>query len=211
LVGVDAKGIQLRVLAHYLNNPDFTEAVLNGDPHAYNQEIGGFRSRANAKTFIYAFLLGAGDGKIGQIVGGSTRDGRDLKARFIGNFPGLSNLLDDLEGQVRRVGRIRLCDGTPLIVTAPHTRLGYLLQGDESRIMKKAAILSAAMIKRRNLDVLKVGDIHDEWQSDTYAPHVDELANEVYPEAFRLSGEFFNYRLPIGCDTKIGMTWAETH
>lgn len=50
LVGVDAKGIQLRVLAHYLNNKKFTEAVLDGDPHSYNQEIGGFGSRSVAKT-----------------------------------------------------------------------------------------------------------------------------------------------------------------
>lgn len=50
LVGVDAKGIQLRVLAHYLNNKKFTEAVLDGDPHSYNQEIGGFRTRSIAKT-----------------------------------------------------------------------------------------------------------------------------------------------------------------
>lgn len=211
LVGVDAKGIQLRVLAHYLNNPDFTEAVLAGDPHSYNQEIGGFASRPIAKTFIYAFLLGAGDAKVGQIIGGTSRDGREIKDRFIGNFPGLSNLLDDLERQVERTGRIRLCDGTPLIVSAPHTRLGYLLQGDESRLMKKAAILAADDIRRRRLDVLKVGDIHDEWQSDTHKDSVEELCSSVYPDAFRLSGEFFRYGLPIECDSKVGMTWAQTH
>jgi DNA polymerase-1 len=211
LVGVDAKGIQLRVLAHYLNNPQFTEAVLAGDPHSYNQEIGGFRSRAVAKTFIYAFLLGAGDGQVGKIIGGSTRDGRDVKKRFVGNFPGLSDLLDNLERQIKRTGRIVLCDGTPIIVSAPHTRLGYLLQGDESRIMKKAAILSDLAINLRKLDVLKVGDIHDEWQNDVFKDHVEELTDDIYPLCFKRSGEFFNYNLPIDCDTKVGFTWAETH
>lgn len=211
LVGVDAKGIQLRVLAHYLNNPKFTEAVLEGDPHTYNQEIGGFRTRAVAKTFIYAFLLGAGDAKVGEIVGGSTRDGREIKKRFIGNFPGLRDLLDDLERQVERTGRIRLCDGTPLVVTAPHTRLGYLLQGDESRIMKQAMIYTNVEVRKRALDVLKVGDIHDEWQNDVYKDHTEEFATDVCPLAFGNSGKSFNYRLPIACAPKIGMTWAETH
>jgi len=211
LVGVDAKGIQLRVLAHYLNNPKFTEAVLDGDPHSYNQEIGGFGSRAIAKTFIYAFLLGAGDEKTGQIIGGSATDGRNVKRRFVSNFPGLENLLDNLERQIKRTGRIRLCDGTPLAVSAPHTRLGYLLQGDESRIMKKAAILAAQQINRRKLDVIKVGDIHDEWQNDVLNAHVKELTEEVYPYAFKTAGEFFNYRVPIECDSKVGLTWAETH
>lgn len=211
LVGVDAKGIQLRVLAHYLNNPKFSEAVLEGDPHSYNQEIGGFATRAIAKTFIYAFLLGCGDAKAGQIIGGSTRDGKEVKARFIGNFPGLKELLDRLEREIERTGRIRLCDGTPIIVTHPHTRLGYLLQGDESCIMKKAAILTDREVRRRKLDVLKVGDIHDEWQNDVLAGHVSEFTGQVCPDAFRDSGRFFNYRVPIDCDTKVGKTWAQTH
>lgn len=210
LVGVDAKGIQLRVLAHYLNNKDFIDAVLGGDPHSYNQQIGGFGSRAVAKTFIYAFLLGAGDEKVGQIIGGSTRDGKDIKARFIGNFPGLANLLDDLERQINRTGRIKLCDGSPLIVTAPHTRLGYLLQGDESRIMRKSLILTEREIRRRKLDVLKVGDIHDEWQNDVLNRDIEEFEAGC-KETFAASGVFFNYNLPIDCDSKVGKTWAETH
>lgn len=211
LVGVDAKGIQLRVLAHHLNNPEFMEAVVNGDPHTYNQEIGGLRSRPIAKTFIYAFLLGAGDAKIGQIVGGSTKDGRELKRRFVGNFPGLKRLLDDLEQQVARTGRIILCDGTPILVRQQYTRLGYLLQGDENRIMKQAAVYTRQQVVRRNLDVIKVGDIHDEWQSDVFRPHADELCNDVYPKAFRAAGQRFNYRVPIDCDSKVGLTWAATH
>lgn len=211
LVGVDAKGIQLRVLAHHLNNPEFTEAVLNGDPHSYNQEIGGFRDRPTAKTFIYAFLLGAGDAKVGQIIGGTTKDGREIKQRFIGNFPGLDRLLKDLENQVKRTGRIILCDGTPILVDKLHTRLGYLLQGDENRIMKKAAVITKFECLRRNLDVIKVGDIHDEWQSDVLKEHVEELTETVYPDAFRRSGESFAYRVPVECDSKVGLTWAETH
>lgn len=211
LVGVDAKGIQLRVLAHYLNNPEFSDAVLNGDPHSYNQRVGGFETRAVAKTFIYAYLLGAGDAKVGQIIGGSQRDGKEMKTRFIENFPGLKQLMEKLLAEVESTGRIRLCDDTPIIVTAPHTRLGYLLQGDESRIMKQSLILREREVIRRRLDVLKVGDIHDEWQNDALAAHAEEFAYDVCPLAFRRAGELFNYRVPIDCDAKIGLTWASTH
>ena len=210
LVGVDAKGIQLRVLANYLNNVFFTKEVLDGDPHSYNQAIGGFATRPIAKTFIYAFLLGAGDGKVGQIIGDSTAAGKSIKARFVNNFPGLKELLDDLGGQVKRVGRIVLCDGTPLLVTAPHTRLGYLLQGDESRIMKRAAVYVADGIHKQRLDALKVGDIHDEWQYDVLSRDVTSFI-ELCKDSFKRAGESFNYRLPIDCDAKVGLTWAETH
>jgi len=211
LVGVDAKGIQVRVLAHYLDNPEFTDVVINGDPHSYNQEIGEFESRDLAKTFIYAFFLGAGDAKVGQIIRGTTKDGRDLKKRFVERTPGLKRLLNDLKGQVERTGRIILCDGTPVIVDKPHTVLAYLLQGDESRIMKKAAIETDRIVRTRRLDVLKVGDIHDEWQSDTFKDHAEEFAFDVCPLAFASSGKFFDYNVPIECDARIGMTWAETH
>jgi len=210
LVGVDAKGIQLRVLAHYLNNEEFTDAVLNGDPHSYNQKIGNFRTRPIAKTFIYSFLLGAGDAKIGQIIGGAPADGRRLKKLFVGNFPGLSDLLDDLERQVERTGRIILCDGTPLAVTAPHTRLGYLLQGDESRIMKKSAILIAQEVARQKLDVLKVLDVHDEFQFDVKKEDVNAFVR-ICGSCFARAGAHFNYRVPIACSSAVGETWACTH
>jgi len=211
LVGVDAKSIQLRVLAHYLNNPEFTEAVINGDPHSYNQTVGGFSSKAVAKTFIYAFLLGAGDAKVGEIIGGSTRDGKEIKERFIGDFPGLKQLLNSLEQQIKRTTRIRLCDGTPIVVQQMHTRLGYLLQGDESRIMKKAMIEAWREVNRRKLDIIKVGDIHDEWQNDALLEHIPEFTDDICKKAFADAGKFYNYNVPIDCDSKVGLTWAETH
>lgn len=211
LVGVDAKGIQLRVLAHYLNNKEFTDVVINGDPHAYNQEIGGFPSRDLAKTFIYAFFLGAGDGKVGQIIRGTAKDGRDLKRRFIERTPGLKHLLGSLKRQVERTGRIVLCDGTPVIVERPHTVLAYLLQGDESRIMKQAAILMDLEVRKRRLDVLKVGDIHDEFQNDVLLRDVEEFSSVVCPLAFSGAGSIFNYNVPIGCEAKVGLNWANTH
>jgi DNA polymerase-1 len=210
LVGVDAKGIQLRVLAHYLNNPAFTEAVLDGDPHSYNQEVGGFATRAMAKTFLYAYLLGAGDAKVGSIIGGSTRDGKEIKSRFVNNVPGLQELLQRLEREIERTGRLRLVDGTPILVTKPHTRLGYLLQGDESRIMKKAAILINREITRNRWDVLKVCDVHDEFQFDVALNDLEAFC-EMLPRAFKEAGEFFKYRIPIDCSTNVGLTWSQTH
>ncbi len=210
LVGVDAKGIQLRVLAHYLNNPEFTKQLLEGDPHEYNRQLAGIGTRADAKTFIYAFLLGAGDAKVGQIVKGTTRDGKKTKERFISNFPGLGALLERLKRERKRSGRIKLIDGTPLLVGSDHILLGYLLQGDESRIMKQAKILVDQEIIKRKLDVLWCGDIHDEWQCDVLNEHVDEFI-DICSWAFKTAGEMFNYNIPIECDAKKGKTWAETH
>ena len=77
--------------------------------------------------------------------------------------------------------------------------------------MKKAAIEVDRLVRERSLDVLKVGDIHDEWQSDVLARDAEEFAFDVCPIGFDRSGKFFDYRVPIECDARIGMTWAETH
>ena len=68
-VGADASGIQLRGLAHYMNDTIYTQELLIGDIHEVNRVAAGIDTRPRAKTFIYSWLMGAGDEKIGIIVG----------------------------------------------------------------------------------------------------------------------------------------------
>ncbi|MBX9279907.1 hypothetical protein K6453_25920, partial [Klebsiella pneumoniae] len=70
--GIDASGLELRCLAHFMSKYDdgaYADVILNGDIHTVNQTAAELPTRDNAKTFIYGFLYGAGDEKIGQIVG----------------------------------------------------------------------------------------------------------------------------------------------
>ena len=73
LVGTDASSLELRCLAHYMDDPKFTKEVLTGDVHTANMKAAGLTNRDQAKTFIYAFLYGAGPFKIGKVVGGNAR------------------------------------------------------------------------------------------------------------------------------------------
>ena len=56
LVGFDASGLELRMLAHYMNDEDYTNVLLTGDIHTHNQVAAGLETRSQAKTFIYALL-----------------------------------------------------------------------------------------------------------------------------------------------------------
>ena len=76
MVGGDASGLELRMLCHYMNDSEYTEILLNEDIHTYNQTLAQLPTRDDAKTFIYALLYGAGDTKLGRIIGGSSRDGQ---------------------------------------------------------------------------------------------------------------------------------------
>jgi DNA polymerase-1 len=57
VVGMDASGLELRMLAHYMNDEDYTNEILNGDIHTANQFASGVDTRSQAKTFIYEELL----------------------------------------------------------------------------------------------------------------------------------------------------------
>jgi DNA polymerase I len=214
LVGVDAKGIQLRCLAHYLADDNFTAAILAADPHAANRDAWGFTpdaaGRRLAKTILYAIVMGAGDGRIASEAGISVKDAKAAKKLLFDRVPGLPTLIQRLKREFDRTGRITLCDGSKVAMKSSHTVIPYLLQGDESRIMKLAAIYIDAGIRKNNFDVIKVGDIHDEHQYDCYTPHIEGFI-KLCEESFKKAGEFFKYKLPIECDAKVGETWAETH
>jgi DNA polymerase-1 len=214
LVGVDAKAMQLRNLAHYLDDENFTVAILAKDPHAANRDAWGFTKdaagRRLAKTILYAIVMGAGDGRISSEAGISLEEAKTAKKLLFDRVPGLPALIKRLQDEFKRTGRITLCDGSKVAMKSSHTVIPYLLQGDESRIMKLAAIYIEAGVRKENLDVLKVGDIHDEHQYDVYVPHINRFI-DLCNECFRRAGAFFKYNVPMECDAKVGNTWAETH
>ena len=102
LVGHDAAGIELRMLAHYMDDKDFINEILNGDPHEYNRFKAGLPTRDAAKTFIYALIYGAGDAKIGAIIGGDANDGRDIKREYFAAIPKLEKFISSVK---RAAGR----------------------------------------------------------------------------------------------------------
>ena len=137
LVGIDASGLELRMLAHYMNDKGYTYEILNGDIHTANQELAGLESRDQAKTFIYAFLYGAGDEKLGSVVQGNRRDGKRLRGSFLNNLPSLANLKDRVERASQR-GYLKGLDDRKVTIRSPHSALNTLLQSAGAIIMKKA-------------------------------------------------------------------------
>jgi DNA polymerase I len=209
LVGADASGLELRMLAHYMNDKEYTHEVINGDVHTANQKAAGLATRDNAKTFIYAFLYGAGDAKIGSIVGGSSKDGARLKAVFLDNTPSLRTLRERVERATVR-GHLRGLDGRKLIIRSPHAALNTLLQSAGAIIMKKALTILDEFATIHNIEYAFVGNIHDEFQvevRDDQAEYFGELA----VECIKAAGLKFNLRCPLDGEYKIGDTWAQTH
>lgn len=215
IVGCDAESLELVMLAHYMQDEGFIKAVSEGnkddgtDPHTVNQRAAGLDTRDQAKTFIYAFLYGAGDAKIGSIVGGTAADGRVLKQRFLSRTPALARLRDQVEGAAKR-GWLRGLDGRCIHVRSTHAALNTLLQGGGAVVMKKALVMLDYHIKARKLDAKFIGNIHDEIQMEVRADHA-ETVRWLSESCIAAAGKHFNLRCPLRGSAQIGDNWYETH
>ena len=209
LVGVDASGLEIRMLAHYMDDEDFTKEILDGDIHTANQRAAQLESRNQAKTFIYALMYGAGDEKLGKVVGGSTTDGRRAREHFFDSKPTFKSLRDRVQRAANKKF-LKGLDGRKLYIRNNHAALNTLLQGAGAIVMKKALCLLSDRLNVTNTPHKFVANIHDEWQievSECRANKVGQLAVRSIVEA----GEFYNLRCPLDGEFKIGRNWSETH
>ena len=209
LVGIDASGLELRMLAHYMNDEDFTNEILHGDIHTANQNLAGLESRSQAKTFIYAFIYGAGNEKLGTVVGGGKQDGQRLKQRFLSNLPSLRNLKDRVTRAAAK-GFIKGLDGRKIYIRSAHSALNALLQGGGSIVMKKALELLNQYIIEHELDAHFVANIHDEWQIEVAEKDAKKVG-ELGVVAIQNAGVSFDMKCPLDGEYHIGGNWSETH
>ena len=209
LVGIDASGLELRMLAHYMNDKDYTDEILNGDIHTANQLAAGLQSRDQAKTFIYAFLYGGGDGKIGEIVGGKAKDGKRLKAKFLDNTPALRTLRGDVDKGSTK-GWIRGLDGRRLHIRSSHSALNVLLQSAGAIVMKQALIVLEEYAKDWKIDYKFVLNVHDEFQVEVKEKQA-ETFGRLAVDCIKRAGQDFNLNCPLDGEYKVGKTWAQTH
>jgi len=209
LVGVDASGLELRCLAHYMNDPEYTNIVLTGDVHTANQERAGLKTRDQAKTFIYAFLYGAGAAKIGKVVGGTAKHGQQLITRFLNNMPALKHLRM-LVSKEAAGDTIKALDGRLLHIRSEHAALNTLLQGAGAIVCKQWLVHIMERVIKAKLDVRLVASIHDEYQFEVAIPDIERFCR-LTKEAMTQTTKTLKMKCELDCDYKVGKTWADTH
>tara|TARA_R110002033_G_scaffold49772_1_gene96641 strand:+ start:542 stop:2209 length:1668 start_codon:yes stop_codon:yes gene_type:complete len=209
LVGTDASGLELRCLAHYMDDPKFTKEVLTGDVHTANMKAAGLTDRDQAKTFIYAFLYGAGPAKIGKVVGGNAKTGQQLMVKFLSNMPKLKTLRDNVTAAAE-VGPIKALDGRNLHIRSTHASLNTLLQGAGAIVCKQWLVHMDEHIRKTGVDVKLVASVHDEYQFEVAKKDVERFG-KITKDAMLETTMTLDMKCPLDCEYKVGNTWAETH
>ena len=210
LVGIDASGLELRMLAHYMKDDAYIYEVTQGDIHTANQKAAGLETRAQAKTFIYAFLYGAGAAKIGKVVGAGAKEGQRLIDSFLENTPKLRTLREDVARICKSSGSLPGLDGRRLYIRSDHAAVNTLLQGAGAIVMKQALVILDERLSKLGVDYKFVANVHDEWQievAEAYADMVGKLGVQAIEEA----GRVLEMRCPLTGAYRVGNSWKETH
>ena len=217
LVGCDASGLELRMLAHYMafyDGGQYAKIVTEGDVHTVNQKAAGLETRDQAKTMIYALLYGAGDQKMGQIIGGGAAEGQKLKRKFFSSLPALARLQADVQRKVKHGGELIGLDGRILPIRSSHAALNMLLQSAGAVVMKVALIqlfhLLNGLMWQHGREYAFVANIHDEFQAEV-TPDKAETFGKLAVESIQHAGKQLKLNVRLDGEFKIGNNWAETH
>jgi len=219
LLGADASGLELRCLAHYMHRYDngrYGKEILEGDIHTANQQAAGLDTRPQAKTFIYGFLYGAGNEKIGQIIGKGATEGGRIKKRFLAKTPALSKLTKAVKAKVEAQGSsafLKGLDGRLIPVRSPHAALNTLLQSAGAIICKRWYKTIKDLLVEEGLDnddVSIVAFVHDEVQI-VVREGLEEKVGDITRQAIKRVQSHYGFNCPLDSEYQVGRSWADTH
>lgn len=220
LVGTDAEGIQLRILADLMESQEYIDAIITGkkenetDIHNLNRKALGLShiTRDMAKTFIYAFLLGAGTGKISQILKTDMRQANAAVNNFMESISGLKKLKKSVVPAIAERGYFRGYDGRKVKVPNEHKTLAGMLQNGESTIMKHATRKWIGMANKERINFKLVTWPHDEWQTEVFGSKDQaERLGAIQRKSIESVGLELGIMCPLAGSTDIGRSWLDTH
>lgn len=224
LVGTDADGIQLRVLADYLwryfDADQYAQAIMEGkkenetDIHNVNKRALGLNhaTRDMAKTFIYAWLLGAGVAKTAQILRVNQRQATEARDNFVKSIDGLAQLKNKLIPTVGDQGYFTGYDGRKVIVPSTHKALAGMLQSAESILMKHTLLRWTSEARKLGINFKLVGFIHDEYQTEVIGTREEaEELGKIQADCMLEVGKELGFKIPTPGSYDVGNNWLDTH
>lgn len=217
MLDYDAKGLEGRMLAHYLNDPEFTKLILSGDWHnkIWSLITPFVSSRSVSKNVFYAFIYGAGDWQLGNTAditpNGFNKEsvGRAIRTAIMLGIPSLKILNDKIQQESGR-GYIVGLDHRRIRIRSKHAALNTLLQSAGAIVMKQAMCILDDWINQYSLDAHKIGDFHDEGVLEVN-PSQSELLKTLAIGCVIKAGEHFNLKCPLDADARLGKRWSEVH
>ena len=228
LLAADYSQIELRIAAHYSQDPALLNAFKTGqdihretaskvfsiDPDEVTREQRDFAKRIN-----FGILYGMGPHKFRQETGVSYKEAQEFIANYKATFPGITEYLDETlafaseHGYVTTImGRKRylpdLTSSNPGVRShAENMAINTPIQGSAADIIKRAMIDIHHDMIREGFKSKLVLQVHDELVFDVYPGELEFLKAMVVK---RMEGAI-DLDVPIVVDTGTGSNWLEAH
>ncbi|WP_295637575.1 DNA polymerase I [uncultured Mailhella sp.] len=232
LISADYSQVELRVLAHYSEDPTLIDAFRNGEDihtrtaallHDVDPSQIGPDERRKAKTINFGLIYGMGARKLGQDLGIPMSEAKMFIERYFARFAHIKEFFDSVEKEARKNGYVTTISGRrrPLPdmlsqsgqarALAERQAVNTLIQGSAADLIKLAMLAVYGDAELRRMKARLLLQIHDELIVEAPEEHAEEAAARLARLMTDTSAWGMELRVPLVADAGIGRNWGEAH
>ena len=228
LLSADYSQIELRVVAHYSEDPTFLEAyrkeedihaltasaIFDVPPDAVDRSM-----RDVAKEINFGLIYRMGADRLALVTGRTKDEAKDFIARFFAKYATIRDLQEELMERARKEGHALTLLGRRRTLPEINSSNGFLarqaegaavntpIQGTAAEIIKLAMIGIHRRLKAEGLRSRMVLTIHDELLFDARRDEVDALKALIVAE---MEGAM-ELKVPLKVEVGLGDNWLDAH
>ena len=228
LISADYSQIELRILAHYSDDPALLEAFRRGeDVHTRTAaetfgvapELVTPDMRRVAKVLNFGIAYGLSAFGLAQRLDLPGAEAQGIIDRYFARYAGVRGYVETAIAEARKNGESRTLYGRvrampeiasrnpALRMAAERTAINTPIQGTAADVVKMAMVRVHAAVAREGRDASLILSVHDELvleAAEREVPAVEELVRREMAGAAQL-------KVPLEVEVGKGRSWAEAH
>lgn len=222
LIGIDYSQIELRLLAHFSQDRVLVDAFKHDKDIHLQTAIALFgeeeapNMRNIAKTVNFGLLYGMGQKKLSDTLGITTKEAKEIIEKYFESFPTVKTYFRSIVDRSKQQGYIETLlkrrryfdyeNATPMFRAAyERESVNSVFQGSASDLIKLSMNKIHKVIKKENLKVKMLLQIHDELIFEVDENEAEELGNK-----FRdIMQNIMELHIPLKASMNIGDNWSQ--
>lgn len=228
MLSADYSQIELRLLAHYSQDPILVEAfqqdqdihtrtaaeVFQLFPSMITPEM-----RRQAKVINFGIIYGMGPFRLARELGISHKMAKTYIEHYFTTYAGVKQFIEETIEEARKVGKVTTLLGRYRLLPdissknraarefAERTAVNTPLQGTAADLIKLAMIQAHQVLDQESLRAKMLLQVHDELVFEVPPEEVERMQGLVRS----IMEEVYELRVPLKVDVKIGPNWAQVH
>jgi DNA polymerase-1 len=228
LIAADYSQIELRLLAHFADDPVLIEAFKNGEDihkqtaaavYGIMPELVTKEMRSAAKTINFGLMYGMGPHKLSGELGISYGEAKKFIEEYFAQFPTIRNFIDSSVEKAKENGFSETLFERKLPLPAlfannkmvregaERLAVNAVVQGTGADIVKIAMINIQNRIDNENLPLKMLMQVHDELVFEVDADSAEKMKDLVVDEMSRA----VEISVPLLVEADVANSWSEAH